>query len=260
MNPRDKTIAELLPRVRAEVQKTVRVGELASDLADDMHAQAVVALVEFVTENVGRINDPKFTTEAVEHAYRAANTFRMSEERRNEQLASDLTDEVVDEVEGDSPDPLGVAQRVELESALAKAGEGLTEKQIEVMRLRYGGGLTQEETAGQLKIDQAAVSRLEARAVKQMRDKLEALGFEKADFLPDAVTSNALKGKRSSGPFVASNRGDAYRAIREWLKDVVIHEAKFRTSSAPYGYASTNWDAISQAARRAKSQQGKDRD
>lgn len=250
MNTRDKAINELLPRVRAEVQKTVEVGQIEPTLADEMRSTAAVALVEFVTENIGRADAPEFAGEAVAFAYLAADRFRYKEVAEHEQLADDVTKEVVHELEGASSDPLDMMLRAEQEATLGAARDKLTARRQEVLRLRYDEGLTQQETAKQLKLVRGTVAEIEQHATRQMRDRMERLGFEKSDFLPDAVTSNALKGKRSSGPFVASDRGDAYRAIREWLKDVTIHEQKYRTSSEPHGYARPNWDAITHTAQR----------
>jgi RNA polymerase sigma-B factor len=64
--------------------------------------------------------------------------------------------------------------RVEDRIALSQALEELDPQLRRILRLRYNGNLTQQEAAQQLGISQMQVSRLERRALAQMRTQMAA--------------------------------------------------------------------------------------
>lgn len=228
-NARDKVINELLPRVRAQVQKSVKVGNASEQLAEDMQSEAAVALVALVTaaEAAGKLD----ADDIVRQAHLAAVRFYDRECAQQGQLADDVTDEVIHEVPTEASSPLDMLQRAELELALDAASDVLTEKQGDVMRLRYEEGLTQEQTAEQLKIDRTAVAKLERRALDRMRANIEARGFDKGDFLTATSTpvgrtrapsGTAVRrpGKRCNENFVRERTTLDIIALRRWLNTV----------------------------------------
>ena len=67
----------------------------------------------------------------------------------------------------------GMVEGIVEKLALRTAIDALPERERQVILLRYFKGLTQDRTAKILKVSQVQVSRLERRAVEQLRRKLE---------------------------------------------------------------------------------------
>ncbi len=73
-----------------------------------------------------------------------------------------------------SPDPLEEVEREEARELLVRAIEGLPERDKLVLALYYQEGLTQKEIGHVLEVTESRVCQLHARALKRLRDKLEA--------------------------------------------------------------------------------------
>jgi RNA polymerase sporulation-specific sigma factor len=66
----------------------------------------------------------------------------------------------------------GIEERVTLRLALREAIKTLPEKERQVIALRYGRGLTQQQSAALIGVSQVQVSRLERRAIEHLREEI----------------------------------------------------------------------------------------
>ena len=96
----------------------------------------------------------------------------------NELTLMDLLFEKEDKVFGN------VEQKIMQEKFLAAIGELLTERELEIVCMRYAltgeAPLAQREVAAKLKISRSYVSRIEKRALEKLRE-----GLKKEDFLSE---------------------------------------------------------------------------
>ena len=89
---------------------------------------------------------------------------------------------LVDVIEGEERDVVGDLYQEDMIEKLKKSvGDVLDERELELLKLRYGLGtdkeLTQREVAAKMGISRSYVSRLEKRALDKLKDGLDGKGL-----------------------------------------------------------------------------------
>jgi RNA polymerase sigma-B factor len=150
--------------------------------------------IEDLTHALGRLPDDGevagrlgVAPEELREAHRAAggfSTLSLDAPLSGQAGTAELSDVLGEE----DPD---VERAVDME-AVATHWEQLTRREQRILVMRFYGNLTQEEIAGRLGISQMHVSRLQARALSQLRDWLSAPGSQAAPAANPSATAQLV--------------------------------------------------------------------